>query len=506
MTKQILPLVIKFLFVFFLFQAQAEAKILYTAEEILKTQAFDKNSNVVVVLIHGYKGDPLRWRNFCDFLARDFGRKINVYICKYPASGTTTIRAISRHLSMELDQEFGKRAVHVFLVCHSMGGLVAKNADLSAKHYIEGICYIATPHDGTDIALMELLLFGVLPKNAEQKEHFQELIGELLIGYGDCQELRARSFVVVGTKSYFPQPPDFFVPGKVLAEALHRLMGIDNANDGIVPRSSAQGRKNGPDIRSGAHYAEFYLNHGELAQDQRVYFKIFHDFFKLRQVLAAIRPYQKLPLIKQDYSADPYFQKSWQLFTQYRIIQEILSDPTSGIVFQVSKMNRTFNICASTNSRYRPEKEVGRYLEVMDLFSELGHSHKIPGFSYTITGFCFNEDSIVSAQEKAEELDFCSVDLNDSKKYLVGYSLVFDFPQKVNCVLLVITYRLDGPAEKFTNIKTFFGKKTSLPVFNQAMVIPKGKYLVCGFHFKKEPPNIGTIVAWPDFYEIITVK
>ncbi len=123
-------------------------------------------SDQLIFFIHGLNGDPkTTWGNFADIISKDPVLKdYTLHFFSYPTSLFSMpfskkypkIQTLGEALRTEIDTRFGQYKT-IILVCHSLGGLVARKylleevkSDRPLK--VQGLLLYAVPNNGADIA------------------------------------------------------------------------------------------------------------------------------------------------------------------------------------------------------------------------------------------------------------------------------------------------------------------------------------------------------------------
>ena len=116
----------------------------------MHTRAYKKNSNTdcAVIFIHGFMGSPNQFDDLTD-TAYDIGCTcISVLLPGHGVRANEFVKfGVSdwqNHLQSEIDK-IGHGYKKIFLVGHSMGGLLALNASLIKENNISGVVLISTP-------------------------------------------------------------------------------------------------------------------------------------------------------------------------------------------------------------------------------------------------------------------------------------------------------------------------------------------------------------------------
>jgi esterase/lipase len=106
-----------------------------------------ENKDRLIIFIHGYLGSP---DQFLDLIEVALGRGFSVASILLPGHGGSSLNFAKsrlhdweRHLQSELDRYC--TFDHIYLVGHSLGGLLALNASLNEKNRIEKVVLISSP-------------------------------------------------------------------------------------------------------------------------------------------------------------------------------------------------------------------------------------------------------------------------------------------------------------------------------------------------------------------------
>ena len=117
----------------------------------------------LILFIHGFLGGDNTWGNFENLLSKHEKEVFTSYDVKffdYPTAAlkSPTIQTLARGLRTEINNRY-LQYNEIILVCHSMGGLVAKQYLIneikihkSESLKVKKIIYYATPHLGTQLA------------------------------------------------------------------------------------------------------------------------------------------------------------------------------------------------------------------------------------------------------------------------------------------------------------------------------------------------------------------
>ena len=148
----------------------------------MHTPAYKKydGADTAVMFIHGFMGSP---NQFDDLAEAVYGFGCTYVSVLLPGHGCgadgfvkSGARDWKRHVQSEIDKTKNEYK-RIFLVCHSMGGLLALNASLIKENNIAGIVLIATPlkiHLLNPKAMSKRLRFLFLPKDSEIKTAYMK--------------------------------------------------------------------------------------------------------------------------------------------------------------------------------------------------------------------------------------------------------------------------------------------------------------------------------------------
>lgn len=205
---------------------------------------FSGETNVNLIFIHGWLSDAAVWSKSVAYFRQhhqDAISQVLVVDYNWRASLDESASQCQEILKIE-NGLFAGEEPEVFLICHSMGGLVAVRAlnmlaaaGADYSHIKKVIC-IATPHKGAGLAILPLLFADI------RKRDSQEKYGHLLVGVGKT----------------FPK-------GSV--EFFH----LAGTKDMIVSQDSAAGDIDPKDEK---HFAKFPSGHSELPKSKEVLAKI----------------------------------------------------------------------------------------------------------------------------------------------------------------------------------------------------------------------------------------
>jgi len=147
-----------------------------------------KDAKVLVIFIHGFKGDHLAtWKSFPSLL-RDDDRfpALDIISVHYPTfikRRNLKLPQLAKWIQFHLQEHHPRKYDKVIVVAHSMGGLVAR--ELVILHQLQDsdrrinlIVSIATPHNGADIGAIASVL-GVSTAYTETMAPGSEYLREL---------------------------------------------------------------------------------------------------------------------------------------------------------------------------------------------------------------------------------------------------------------------------------------------------------------------------------------
>ncbi len=235
---------------------------------LIVADGFNSRSRDHIILVHGFGSWPGTFERFLNWMKMDYST-FDVQLYSYHWEDEIALSA--RYLAYFLERDFRPGRDNLYLIGHSMGGLVVKEALASSnprvdRRMIKKIIYIGTPHDGvlaTKAQAIEIAKIYLgdkfVPRHFTHEKRQKPVLcyPELARGSSalNLTYYRDRSYVIVGTS------PRGMSVVKIVGD-----VEMKGPHDGLVPVSSACGVKNGPNITSGSHYKELALNHFELIQ------------------------------------------------------------------------------------------------------------------------------------------------------------------------------------------------------------------------------------------------
>ncbi len=167
---------------------------------------------LLVLFVHGLGGNKKTWGNFEQLLLDDdeISTNIDIEYYNYPTkliripffSKSIRIQDLSQGLSTTIDHKYSKYS-NILLVCHSLGGLIAKQYLISLlkrkkDNKIKEVVFYATPHSGSGFAKASDLISSNhwQARQLRKDSDFIDLISQDFGSYEN--ELRVKTTYVVG--------------------------------------------------------------------------------------------------------------------------------------------------------------------------------------------------------------------------------------------------------------------------------------------------------------------
>lgn len=165
-----------------------------------------------MLFVHGLGGNKNTWGDFEQLLLADseIAPNIDIAFFNYPTklirfpffSKSIRIQDLSQGLSTTIDHKYTKYP-NILLVCHSLGGLIAKHYLISLlnrkeDNKIKEVIFYATPHSGSGFAKVSDLISSNhwQARQLRKDSDFIDLISQDFGNYED--ELRIKTTYVVG--------------------------------------------------------------------------------------------------------------------------------------------------------------------------------------------------------------------------------------------------------------------------------------------------------------------
>jgi len=229
-----------------------------------------EGSRDAVILIHGLGSSPETFRDLITDIQLA-GEPYEVWVLGYPSSKATDDNA---QALMELLEKQQEEFDNIYIVAHSLGGLIAQKAirysydanELGLAHYeftgkVRKMLLIGVPNEGSPAAQYYRNLLNSWVNDETKASLFVDprapVIQELSQGAITPQVPSVRYYVIAGTR-----PLEFdFIFFKLKTD---RIFKQDLKNDGLVTVKSAQRIGDTYIDNLCGNYWEVYLNHPEL--------------------------------------------------------------------------------------------------------------------------------------------------------------------------------------------------------------------------------------------------
>ena len=117
-------------------------------------QEYNENpdSDGLVIFIHGFMGSPVQFEKLADAVYRHGYSSLNLLLPGHGSSmndfASSTCKEWQQYVDDQIDL-YGKQYRQIYLVGHSMGGLLAVNASIRYENRITGVMMIASPFKNT---------------------------------------------------------------------------------------------------------------------------------------------------------------------------------------------------------------------------------------------------------------------------------------------------------------------------------------------------------------------